>query len=273
MPETSSESFNGDFRVYLEKELARRKNTNPAYSLSAFARFLGVETSRLSKYLREERPIGTQFIERAAERLKLSKKDIDIFRSIAEARLTVPSYLDTAAEFSRYKKLSPDISASIEDWRHYAILELMKVEGFENNSKWIAKSLGISEKDADKYIERLQDVGLLTVLANGSWKDVSEGSSTDIANDFEVTHAQQRAQKTLLKQAVQAIDLFDCDERHQASMMMAADSSRIAGAKKMANKFLVDLCQFLESGERKDAVYQLSISLFPLVKAENEKNV
>jgi uncharacterized protein (TIGR02147 family) len=271
MPELNGASFNGDFRTFLEKEFTRRKKNNPAYSLRAFSNFLGVNNAQLSKYLRRERPASLKFIERAGERLKLSPKDIAVFHAAAEARLTVPSYLDTEREFSRYTQLSEDAFASIEDWRHYAILELMKVNGFQSNSKWIANALGISTARANEYIRRLQTVGLLQVLPDGTWKDVSEGCSTDYSNEFEVTKAHQRAQKVLLKRAIQAVDQIECTERDQGSAMMATDAARIAGAKKMITKFMFDLCRFLEKSNRKDSIYQLSISLFPLVKTHATK--
>lgn len=273
MPVMNSASFNGDFRTLLETEFNRRKKTNPAYSLRAFSNSLGVNNAQLSKYLRRERPASLRFIKRAGEHLKLSPKDLSVFLSAAEARLTVPSYLDSERELSRYAHVSEDAFTSIEDWRHYAILELMKVTEFQGNSKWIASALGISTAKANQYIRRLQTVGLLQILPDGTWKDRSEGSSTDTFNEFEVTKAQQRAQKTLLKRAIRAIDQVECNERDQGSMMMATDASRIAGAKKMVTKFMLDLCSFLEKSDQKDSIYQLSVSLFPLIKTHPKKGV
>lgn len=186
--------------------------------------------------------------------------------------MTVPSYQDTARELSRYTRLSPDFFSSIEDWRHYAILELMKVDGFENDVSWIANALGISKDSAKQYIERLQTVGLLEVLPDGSWRDVSEGCTFMDPSDSEVTAAQQRLQKTLLAFGIQAIDEISPEERDNASIMMATDRSRIAGAKKMITKFLIDLCGYLEGGKKKEAVYQVSLAMFPLVKTESEKH-
>jgi uncharacterized protein (TIGR02147 family) len=271
MSESTSFNCNGDFRLFLQWELDRRKKTNPKYSMRAFATFLRIDVRRLSKCLRDERPIGIDFIEKAGARLKLPSEDIAVFRSAAEARLAVASYQDTARELAGYTELSSEVFESIEHWRHYAILELMKVRGFQNNSQWIAKALRITRKEADKYIQRLLKVGLIEVMADGSWRDVSEGKSLSAPNEFETTAVQHQLQKMLMINAVEALDQYGRDERDHAAVLMATDPSRVAGAKKMINKFLVDLCHFLEGGKRKEMVYQLSVALFPLVKPDAER--
>jgi uncharacterized protein (TIGR02147 family) len=271
MSEATRFNCDGDFRLFLQKELDRRKKTNPKYSMRAFAGFLQIDVRRLSKYLRDERPMGVDFIEKAGARLMLTPEDITVFRSGAEARLAVASYQDTAKELAGYTQLSSEVFESIEHWRHYAILELMKVRSFQNDPQWIANALRISRKEADQYIQRLLKVGLIEVLPDGSWRDVSEGKSLSAPDEFETTAVQQHIQKLLMINAVDALDQYDRDERDHAAVIMATDPSRVAGAKKMINKFLVDLCHFLEGGERKELVYQLSVALFPLVKPDAER--
>jgi transcriptional regulator with XRE-family HTH domain len=146
MSEATRFNCDGDFRLFLQKELDRRKKTNPKYSMRAFAGFLQIDVRRLSKYLRDERPMGVDFIEKAGARLMLTPEDITVFRSGAEARLAVASYQDTAKELAGYTQLSSEVFESIEHWRHYAILELMKVRSFQNDPQWIANALRISRK-------------------------------------------------------------------------------------------------------------------------------
>ena len=54
-------------------------------------------------------------------------------------------------------------------------------------------------------------------------------------------------------------------------MMVATSSKKIQEAKKMITSFRHYLTEYLEEGEEKDSVYQLSLSLFPLVDSHDEK--
>ncbi len=65
---TNSEMLS-DFCFFLQQELDRRCLTNPNYSLRAFAKFLDVDSSRLSKILRRERPINAELFHKFANRL------------------------------------------------------------------------------------------------------------------------------------------------------------------------------------------------------------
>src|SRR5438105_2196819 len=69
-----------DFRLYLQSELVRRCKSNPKYSLRAFAKFLGTDSSRLSKILKDVRPVGGKLIEQFGSRLGLNPIDIESFK-------------------------------------------------------------------------------------------------------------------------------------------------------------------------------------------------
>jgi hypothetical protein len=58
------------------------------------------------------------------------------------------------------------------------------------------------------------------------------------------------------------------EERDHTSIMMATDSKRLEEAKKMIKRFRRRLCSFMEQCESKNSIYQLSISFFPILKAE-----
>jgi transcriptional regulator with XRE-family HTH domain len=242
-----------DFRLLLQQEFSRRCRANPQYSLRAFAKFLGVDGSRLSKILRGERPVRGALLVKFAEKLQLPAAAIAQFKT------------SPATENRDYRQISLDAFASIEDWRHYAILELMKVQGFEPSEKWIAKQLGLARPAVRAYLERLQRVGLLEINARGEWRDTSEGFSTHILSANETTYAHRRSQRQILALAQEALEQTPIEQRDQSSIMMATSRAKLQEAKLRIQKFRRELCDFLEAGEEKDAVYQLSLSLFPLV--------
>ncbi|MEK6705212.1 MAG: TIGR02147 family protein [Bdellovibrionota bacterium] len=270
VPETDK-SLVSDFRIRLQRELVKRCQANPKFSLRAFARFLGVESSRLSKILRGERPVGPELFKKFAGKLNLSPTEIEYYRINLQAqRFKVPAEaLNTNSNNHRYLQLSQDVFESIEDWRHYAILELMKVESFQPTVKWLSQVLGINPSEIRAYIERLERIGLLEIKPDGTWHDCSDGFSTHVLSETQTTSAHRRSQAKILDLAIEALSTVPMDKRDQSSMMVATHSSKIIEAKKRIKKFRRELAEFLEDCKTKDTVYQLGVSLFPLVEPKN----
>lgn len=266
------QAFAGDFRLFLLSELTRRARVNPAFSLRAFARLLGVESSRLSKILRGHRPVGAKLIPRLAQKLGLSQPEIDGFVESAPGRKNGANKKkeESPAATRAYKQLSQDTFEMIENWQHYAILEMMKLKDFENDLKWIAKALKISVNEARENVERLQRVGLLDIKEDGTWVDISDGFSTHLLPENETSYAHKRSEKALLALASEVIDSTPLTHRDQSSMMMATSTAKIAEAKRRIQKFRRELCEFLEDTDDKNAVYQMTISIFPLTPTDKE---
>jgi len=63
-------------RRFLQAEFLHRCRKNAKYSLRAFARFLEVDPSLLSKIFRQERAISEKLFKQFAEKLKLSPEQI-----------------------------------------------------------------------------------------------------------------------------------------------------------------------------------------------------
>ena len=256
--------YRTDFRLLLQSELTRRCQANPSYSLRSFARFLELESSRLSKILRGDRPASVKLIPRLGQKLGLSQKEINAFCEAAQKRRSPKDFRSKTS----YMQLSLDVFESIEDWKHYAILELIKIRGFRPTMKWIAKALGITVSEARAYTERLARVGLLEIRPDGSWHDRSDGFSSHILGENETTYAHRRSQRQILELAAASLETIPIEKRDQSSVMMATSQKKILEAKRRIREFRRDLCDFLEDGSEKDSVFQLSISLFPMVEIE-----
>src|SRR5437868_10916749 len=86
-----------DFRTFLEQELTRRSSANPNYSLRAFARDLGVDSSFLSKLLNGKRSMTARTIYTLAPRLALSEEQIQGFVQKANGRRRrySPAFVET----------------------------------------------------------------------------------------------------------------------------------------------------------------------------------
>jgi uncharacterized protein (TIGR02147 family) len=169
-----------------------------------------------------------------------------------------------------YQQLSLDSYAVISDWYHYAILELIRVEGFHPNVSYVSKTLGISNTEAHIAVERLQRLGLLRIKRNGKWTDnTTSGSATNINQDL-TSHASKKLQQQVLEKAIHALEELPTSIRSQTSMTMAIHPEDLDTAKNMIKIFRRDLCAFFEKNKNPTHVYQLGISLYPLSKGIEE---
>jgi len=159
------------------------------------------------------------------------------------------------------KELSAEIFQVIADWYHYAILEITFQSDFKADPKWISKKLEISYAEAQLAMNRLLELGFL--VKNEDGKIIKSDVKITMTDTQTSNAALQRRNKQVLNKAIEAIDKYPVQKRSASTMTMAIDPEKIPAAKKMIQKFNRELCEFLESGNRKQ-VYELTTNLFPL---------
>ena len=251
------------FRSRLQEELVGRCRANPRYSLRAFARMLDISPSALSAMLNGRRPITQKSIERLGLGLSLPAAEIENFKREAAAQRT--ENLKPA-----FQPIPLEVFALISDWYHDAILELMKVEAFQPDAKWIANALGISRSEANIAIERLQQVGLIAIREDGRWEDTSAGFSSSLRPQLS-SAAARKLQRQILEASIQSLAETPLEQRSHSSMTMAIDPADLPEASARIQEFRRSLCAFLERNGRPKEVYQLSVSLFPASKTSGEQ--
>jgi len=252
-----------DFRDYLQAELLRRCRTNPRYSMRAFARVLGLESSFLSRLLQGKRSITEGMIDRLSVRLALEPAEVIRFKTSLRARKMDPRSGTKKANALAYDELTIDHFHLIADWYHYAILELTTVRDFKSEPKWIAQMLDLPVPVINAAIERLIRLGLLKVTETHQLQ--SSGNHTTVGNRFTAA-AFRKLQRDVLTMALQALEEVPMEWRDQSSITVAVSSSRLAEAKRRIQAFRRELAQFLYESEPRDNVYQLSISLYPITR-------
>ncbi|MCB0417748.1 MAG: TIGR02147 family protein [Bdellovibrionaceae bacterium] len=251
-----------DFRFYLQDELLRRCRKNPSYSMRSFARVLKLDSSALSKILNGKRGISKRMLKRLGESLGLSPQDMVQFR---------PTHGNRAVENTRqrsFELLSLDTFQFISNWYYYGILSLIDVKGFVPNPKWIATALGVTVSEVKIAVERLERLGLLEILEDGSWLTKRKDLTT-VGHEY-TAPAFRALQKQVLEKALEALEEVPLEQRDQSSMTMAIDASRLPQAKERIKKFRRDLCNFLQSTGKLDQVYQMSVSLYPVSNLPKE---
>ena len=248
-----------DFRLHLQDVLLKRFRDNPRYSLRAFAKSLKVSPSALSAILNGKRPLTENAKKRLGLGLGLSLKEITEFDAILKSN----SKRRAVSPSPDFQQIAMDTFAIISEWQYYAILELLKIQGFQSKPAWIAARLGVTPSEANIAIERLIRVELLEKDKKGNLKDRTSGFTTDLQDGL-TSEAHRRFQQQALKKAIEAVSNVPLGLRDNTSITMAINTKDLPVARAQIKSFRRELCQTLESTKTYDEVYQLTVSLVPL---------
>lgn len=256
-----------DFRHFLQDELSSRCTRNPNYSLRSFAKALEVSPSALSAMMNEKRPITDKMKEKLGLRLGLSLEEIKKMISQPHGNSKLK---DESLPADLFQQLTLDTFSVISEPHHYGLLELMKVQNFKWDPRWIAQRLNKTVSEIHIAIERLERIGLLERTDGGEFIDVTHGFSTDIREGLS-SQAQRRFQERSLEQAIAAIQTVPVEFRDNTSMTLAINARDVDQAKKFIKDFRRKFCAKLESSPTLTEVYQLTISFVPLTNLTGDK--
>jgi len=266
------------YRNCIQEELARRCEKNSRYSLRAFAGALGFEPTVISQILSGKRVPSPKTAQKIAQGLGLSpEQEHDFFSSLAEVQrargLKRLSPIFKKLDLKRgYMKgppqdLSIDAFRVISEWYHIAILELTFIEGFQSDTNWIARRIGIEPIEAKLAVDRLLKLGLLTEK-DGKLVKTQERLTT--ADKHLTTPGLRKYQKQILEKAIYSLENDPIEIRNMSGMTMSVDPKNIPMAKKLIDECSRQISQLMQNGNQTE-VYQLHVSLFPLTKMNKEK--
>jgi uncharacterized protein (TIGR02147 family) len=262
-----------DFRQYLQSELLKRCKSNPRYSLRAFAKFLQLESSYLSKVLQGKRSVTESLLEKVRQPLGLDPNEVQRFQGQARQLRQMRSGnqaldAENAAALGEFHPLTLDAFHLISDWYHYAILELTTVDLFKSNPKWIARALDIPVPLVNNALERLLRLGLLKRSSENQQLKTT-GNNTTVGNPFSAA-AFRKLQQDVLRMALRALEEVPIAERDQSSVTLAIDIERLPEAKERIRNFRRAFAAQMQRSGTKNSVYQLGISFYPVSLRLNE---
>ncbi len=240
----------------LKHSLEQRTKHNPSYSLRAFARDLNVDASNMSKMIS-----GKLKPQKETQKRLLLK----LGYSVEEIKKIIASKDRSFDE--QFNHLNIDSFEIVSEWYHDAILELTRLSFFQPNTKWIAKTLDISEVKIKLAIDRLEKLGWLKIDSAG-WHDLSGDNTTNMDSDY-TNQALKNLQISLLEKSIESVKTDPVEKRNHTSTMVTIDENDIPEVKKRIKTFRKDLTSFLErSSSKANNLYQLQIGLFSLINKE-----
>jgi len=247
-----------DIPSLLRERLRAAMRRNSRFSLRSFAKQLGIDHSTLSQVLRSKRTLSARALEAIGKRMGLSEEAI---RTYAQSLRKKPNS-KSAPQDIRSFHFDLDTFQLLSVWYHSAILELIQVQGFKTDSRWIAKTLGIAEEDVNVALQRLLRLGLLEMSGRDRWIDKSGDAEFHSAALTEVACNQMNQE--IHELAVHAIQRVASQHRAHRQMVLALNSTKLPRLKVLADEFMKEIRSLASESDTKDDVYQVEISLFPV---------
>jgi hypothetical protein len=156
------------FAERLRQEFDTRREKNARYSLRAFATLLGIDHASLPQVFRGTRGVPVSKISRFARRLGLDREEAEAYVAAAHA----PD--DATLVWQRQlRHWSAEALAVVNDRIHFDVVRLIRLPGFCNDSRWIAKHTGASVDEVNIVLQRLLRLGLVTMPAREAWRDLT----------------------------------------------------------------------------------------------------
>ena len=245
------------FREFLQRQLAQKCAGNPQYSLRAFAKSLRTDHSTLSQILRGKRRLTTESIHALAKEVGLAGNDVEAF--VAYERR-----VGCCDGWERHvRQLREEAMEIISQWHHFAILELIRLECFRPDCRWIARVLDITVDNVNMALTRLLHLGLLRMVDPKTWLDLSE-------NAYARFDRLPCAVASQLMSRLSRITNSDQDDHVLSSSTLAIDRKRISVTSSYLEKVRLDMANLLRGSASCDDVYQLDIFFYPLTTLHQE---
>ncbi|MGE0615628.1 MAG: TIGR02147 family protein, partial [Bacteriovoracia bacterium] len=224
-----------NYRDYLKTVLAERIMENPAYSLRAFARWLGVAPSLLSDVANGNKNFSQSTAARVARKLGLNPSETEYFCLLVqqekaknpEARAVVASRLSTLNPHRETQDLSVDTFRAIADWYHIPILAMTELPDFDFQARDVAKRLGISNAEADAAISRLIRLELIERDAGGKYRRVH---FNPIFKTQAAHQGLRHFHRQMLERAISSLDGQTSQEKYIGSETFVMDEASLREA-------------------------------------------
>lgn len=248
----------------LKRVLDERQRENPAYSLRAYARDLGLHSSTLSLILNYKRKLPQKNLAQVLEELDLSPMDETTFKESFFKAKTNLDNIQISAEYYQQRMIDEAHYHIIAEWEYYAVLSLLETKKVIVEASDIATALSIPDKRAEVVLEGLVRAEFIK-QESGKWTLTTGPLRT--TEDI-TSKALKKSHHDTLNVAKKKLDEIEIELRDFSSTTVAIDPDKLPEAKAIIREFRQRLASFLGDGNKRE-VYQFAIQLFPLTTMNN----
>lgn len=247
----------------IEDNFKEKNEKNANYSIRAYSKFLEISPATLSRILSRQAKITPKVFEIIAPKLNLSNSQQSaIMEELKEKKRdanirTVDSNGMTFIDMEKFN--------IIADWHHYAILHMCSLENFQQDHKWIADRLGITDVSIiDSAIKRLIENKFLGVDENQNYYRIDQFNA--ILDYESSSKAMRERQKQVLQMSAKKIDSIPISLRDHSSITISVDKELLPEIKDRIKKFRRTLGNYIvKNNLNTTQVYELQLSFFPVL--------
>ena len=263
-------------RDYLVDHLDWKRKINPNFSLRTWAGRMGFKNHSLLSLLlsgrREISPAHTAQLLRGLDLKTEEKKYFEALISLLAAKTDEERAFHEATVKPLLKSERRMVFKDVETfrfvshWLHSAILEMTRLNDFQNDSEWIAKRLGdgMTATDISKAVQRLKDLNL---LREDGTRLVKTNEKLSFGGERASQAVREYHRQTLLL-ATKAIEGQSKTERILNGFTMTIDSAQLPRAEVLIENFRQQMEALLEA-DPGDSTYQCNIQLFRLTRKKD----
>ena len=255
-----------------------RRLADPKFSLRSFSRELGYRNpSLLSEVMRGSRSFRQDLADRLGLALSLDMREMQWLSLMLASKAAgsdplvlqeiVAAAKGAGLQDQDKETLSLDQFRIIADWYHLAILEMIDLEDFKDDSFWISKKLGgkITPVQASLAIDRLFRLGLIKRISN---KKIAKTNKEIFVGLSGVPNSALRAHhKSFLELAKEAIERTPLELRTGYGTNLAIRHTDLPRIKALVKKFHEELHEFHVEKNGED-VYHVNLQVFPLTESK-----
>lgn len=248
-----------DLPTLLRRELSESQARNPAYSIRALARRLGIGFGTLSMVLSGKRELSAKSAAKVLDRLDASPEVRGrILARAPNSRRAKPQLPYATAQ------LSADQYYVLSEWHYLAILNLIRTRGFESTPEHIAGRLGITVALARQSLDRLERTGLIRWQKDRLVRTRASLETTDGVRSAAV----RRSHYQNLDRARVALDEVPVEERDFTWMTFAFRPDQLDAFRKRVREFQDRISEEFTMDSEATEVYRFATQFFPLSRRE-----
>lgn len=260
-----------DFRVFL-RDSAKFARSFQGKSLRRIAKEFGLKSpSHIHMILDGSRSLNRGLIPRVVRCFELNRKEAKFFEILVDynqtKKLSLQESLYEKLKKIRVSRSSKHLGNAIlklyENSRHVLILEALGTRWATFSIKKMAQSLRASETEVTDSLNLLKELGLIEKVSD-RWVRTGQVIETDA---FVPGFVLRRHQKLMTLLALKEIEDSPPTERQVLGLTIALSRNKFDELQKMLWKFYQRLNEeFTEEDEKAEAVYQINLQAFPLLK-------
>lgn len=257
---------------YLGATLESKQATNPAYSLRAMSRDLGVSPSTLSDVLKGKKNFSEQTAYEVGLRLSLSGKKFKYFTTLVQMETTKNEEMKLLF-LNQLKVINPKLREHFDvnvdqfrfmsEWYYPAILEMTHLTYIQINPESLAHSLVITPTQAKEALELLVRLELIEPTENNSYKKTKNQFKFQAGSP---NQALRKYHHQMLARAQDSLQTQTPNEKLVGSETIPMNIDDLALANDIIEGCFQQILELSKRSQDRTHIYHLGIQFFQVTR-------